>query len=126
MGISGAGITAALEAYRPVFMTVTFAFLAMAFYFTYRPRHGAATGQPDCCATQTPSADPSAPETPGGRRRFTMMAMNKAMLWLVTALAVAFLFFPQFFTRLLAPDDKQITPDMTRTLLKVEGMTCEG
>ena len=27
-----------IETYRPVFMVVTFGFLGMAFYFTYRPR----------------------------------------------------------------------------------------
>ena len=44
VGVSGAGIASALEAYRPLFMVVTIGFLAMAFYFTYRPKH-AAPGQ---------------------------------------------------------------------------------
>ena len=55
-----------------------------------------------------------------------MMAMNKAMLWVVTAMAVAFLFFPQFFTSLMVDGNEKITADMTRTVVKVEGMTCEG
>ena len=106
-------MTAALEEYRPVFMVVTFGFLGTAFYFTYRPRRVAA-GVPDCCQSQT------------GKRRFSMMAMNKAMLWAVTAMAVAFLFFPQILTNLMVSGNEKITAEMTRTVVKVEGMTCEG
>ena len=113
MGVSGAGMTAALEEYRPVFMVVTFGFLGTAFYFTYRPRRVAA-GVTDCCQPQT------------AKRRFSMMAMNKAMLWAVTAMAVAFLFFPQLFTNLMVGGNETITADMTRSVIKVEGMTCEG
>ena len=113
MGVSGAGMTAALEEYRPVFMVVTFGFLGTAFYYTYRP-HRVPAGVPDCCPPQT------------GKRRFSMMAMNKAMLWAVTAMAVAFLFFPQFFTSLMVDRNEKITADMTRTVIRVEGMTCEG
>jgi len=116
VGVSGAGIASALEAYRPLFMVVTFGFLTMAFYFTYRPRRAAA-GQTDCCA---------APTTTQGKPRFNMMAMNKVMLWGVTVLAVVFLFFPQYVTGLLGVGNDKITADMTRTVLQVEGMTCEG
>jgi hypothetical protein len=55
-----------------------------------------------------------------------MMTMNKVMLWAVTAMAIVFLFFPQFVTGLLAPDNGTITPDMNRVALTVEGMTCPG
>lgn len=113
MGVSGAGMTAALEEYRPLFMVVTFGFLGTAFYFTYRPRRGPADVA-DCCQPQM------------GKRRFSMMAMNKVMLWAVTAMAVAFLFFPQVFTSLMIDGKETITADMTRTVVKVEGMTCEG
>lgn len=37
-GVSGAGIAGAMESYRPLFIVLTFGFLAAAFYFTYRPR----------------------------------------------------------------------------------------
>ena len=107
-------MTAALEEYRPVFMVVTFGFLGTAFYVTYRPRRVVVTGAQDCCQPQS------------GKRRVSMMAMNKAMLWVVTAMAVAFLFFPQFFTSLMVDGNEKITADMTRTVVKVEGMTCEG
>ena len=103
-GISGAGMTTALEAYRPIFMVVTFAFLGLAFYLTYRPRQGpAATG------------------------RSKIMKMNKVMLWAVTVVAAVFLFCPQYFnfSGLLAAEG-EFTADMNRTVLTVEGMTCPG
>ena len=124
-GVSGAGMVAALEEYRPVMMVVTFSFLAAAFYFTYRPRSAKAT---DCCA-ESPQAvelsgSESAPVMPR-KRRFNMMAMNKAMLWGVTVMAVVFLFFPQTIMSFFKPND-DITADMTSTVLKIEGMTCLG
>lgn len=116
VGVSGAGIASTLEAYRPVFMVVTFGFLGAAFYFTYRPRKAA----DDCCA------DSCCPPAAQGRR-FTMMSLNKVMLWCVTVLAVAFLLFPQY-VGFLANDDGTtvITADMNRAIFQVEGMTCEG
>jgi hypothetical protein len=54
LGVSTAGLARmmrlGLETYRPVFMVVTFAFLGLAFYFTYRPRRAApaAAGAEDC------------------------------------------------------------------------------
>ena len=112
-GVSGAGLTSALETYRPYFIVITFGFLGMAFYFTYRPRHQTAGETADCCA---PSPKP---------RRFNMMALNKVMLWAVTVLAVVFLFFPQAVMGLFAADD-EFTADMQRTVVHVAGMTCPG
>ena len=115
-GVSGAGMIAAIEEYRPYMMVVTFSFLAMAFYFTYRPKKAAAAGQEDCCA---PAAD-------GPTRRFNMMTMNKVMLWAVTAMAIVFLFFPQFVTGMLTTDTGEFTADMDRTTVKIAHMTCFG
>jgi hypothetical protein len=106
-------MTAALEAYRPYFIVVTFSFLAAAFYMTYRPRPAGGAVE-DCCA----------PATDGGRR-FNMMTMNKIMLWAVTAMAVVFLFFPQAITGLFA-SGTEITADMDQSVIKVVGMTCPG
>ena len=116
VGVSGAGIASTLEAYRPIFMVVTFGFLGMAFYFTYRPRH-TANAAADCCSLSVESS---------GKRRFNMMAFNKVMLWTVTLMAVVFLFFPQAVTGLIGTGSDKITADMTRTEIKVVGMTCYG
>ena len=115
MGISGAGMTKALETYRPVFIVVTFGFLGSAFYLTYRPRRTAAGGAEDCCAQ--PAAI--------GRRRFDMMTLNKIMLWAVTVMAVVFLFFPQYVTGLFRSSG-EITAEMRRTVININGMTCLG
>jgi len=120
-GVSGAGMSQALESYRVPFMVVTFGFLGIAFYFTYRPRRANAGGTTDA----QPAAEPNATPAPPVKRRFNMMAMNKVMLWAVTVMAVLFLFFPQSITGLFAADD-EFTSDMQRTVLVVEGMTCEG
>lgn len=116
VGVSGAGIASALEAYRPLFMVVTFGFLGMAFYFTYRPRRVANTAA-DCCAPSSETV---------GKRRFNMMAFNKIMLWAVTLMAVVFLFFPQAVTGLIGGGSDKVTADMTRTEVKIVGMTCYG
>jgi hypothetical protein len=112
MGVSGAGMTTALETYRPVFMVVTFGLLGSAFYLTYRPRRPVANEAQDCCAS-SPS------------KHFNMMTLNKAMLWVVTVMAVVFLFFPQYLTNLFT-SPHEITTDMHRTVITVAGMTCPG
>lgn len=116
VGVSGAGIAATLETYRPLFMVVTFGFLGAAFYFTYRPKKAAAAAGHDCCAPE-----------PTGNRRFNMMALNKVMLWVVTVLAVAFLFFPSYVGLLFGTGDHAVvTEDMNWAVFQIEGMTCEG
>lgn len=56
-----------------------------------------------------------------------MMTFNKAMLWIVTVLAVAFLFFPSYVGALLGNgNENAITNDMHQAVIQVEGMTCEG
>ena len=99
-GVSGAGMMTALEAYRPILMVVTFSFLGIAFYLTYRPRRVAAG-------------------------RGGIVAVNKVMLWLVTAAAAFLLFCPGYLTG-LASEKGGFTADMNRTVLAVEGMTCPG
>ena len=107
-GVSGAGMIAVIEEYRPYMMVVTFSFLGMAFYFTYRPKRASA-GQEDCCA----------PAAGSGTRRFNMMTMNKVMLWGVTALAIVFLFFPQLVTSLIASGTGEFIADMDRTIVRI-------
>lgn len=124
VGVSGAGIASTLEAYRPYFMVVTFGFLGMAFYFTYRPQRGTSKEAGGCCETVTiQQGDCCATAT----KRFTMLTFNKAMLWVVTLLAIAFLFFPNYVGAFLGNgDDTNVTEDMNRAVIKIDGMTCEG
>lgn len=51
--------------------------------------------------------------------------MNKIMLWVVAAMAVAFLFFPQQIMGFVMPSNSSqiITDDMEKTVLLVDGMT---
>jgi copper chaperone CopZ len=59
-----------------------------------------------------------------------MMTLNKVMLWLVTGVAVAFLFFPNtmklFLSARGAGEPATDNPLVRTTTLSVEGMTCEG
>jgi copper chaperone CopZ len=126
-GVSGAGIAGALEAYRPLFIVLTFGFLAAAFYLTYRPRKSQAT-EGDCCST---AHDCCAVPKEGTKRRFSMMTMNKIMLWAVTLLAVLFLVFPKSVSVFLASQAAEsettaTNPLVMKTAIAIEGMTCEG
>lgn len=126
LGVSGAGIASTLEAYRPLFIVVTFGFLGAAFCFTYRPHRTVVGGAHDCCSPQPAEGTEDCCATPD-RGHFSVAALNKVMLWVVTALAVAFLLFPNYVGAFLGGGDgKRVTTSMNRASLKVEGMTCEG
>jgi copper chaperone CopZ/NADH:ubiquinone oxidoreductase subunit 3 (subunit A) len=125
-GVSGAGIAGALDAYRPMFITLTVAFLAAAFYFTYLPRKAALASE-DCCATAHGCC---AAPGPTSKRRFNMLTLNKVMLWVVTVIAIAFLFFPnymRFFLSNRGSGEPATNNLLVRTTpFSVEGMTCKG
>ncbi|REJ87845.1 MAG: Mercuric transport protein MerT [Planctomycetota bacterium] len=104
-GISGAGVAATLETYRPLFIVVTVAFLGTAFYLTYRPQKS-----DSCCA---------------GERRPTGQRFSKAMLWLVTVLAGGFLFFPNYVDSIVG-GHSSVSEGMDTTVFHIEGMSCEG
>jgi len=125
VGVSGAGVAATLETYRPLFMVVTFGFLGAAFYFTYRPKKAADAAGHGCCVTEPPEGESCCTTT--GEGRFSMMSVNKVMLWVVTVLAVAFLFFPSYVGLLFGTGNKAaVTKSMNRAVFQIEGMTCEG
>jgi copper chaperone CopZ len=126
LGVSGAGIAGALDAYRPWFIASTVACLAAAFYFTYRPRRLASASEGCCAAAEGCCAAPST----AGKRRFNRRTLNKVMLWGVTALAAAFVLFPNYMKFFLAGGDTgepaaKSAPVRTTTF-SVKGMTCEG
>jgi copper chaperone CopZ len=124
VGVSGAGLAGALDAYRPLFITSTALCLAAAFYFTYRPRRTNPASK-DCC---DPATDCCA--TPTARHGIAAMTLNKVMLWCVTVLAVAFLFFPNYVRFFLAEGGTNAidanSPLVKTTTFSVKGMTCEG
>ncbi|MCA9117628.1 MAG: hypothetical protein KDA79_21305, partial [Planctomycetaceae bacterium] len=72
-GVSGAGIAATLETYRPLFIVVTFGFLGAALYFTCRPKKAAAAAGHGCCTTKSAKGEDCC--APIGKRRFKMMAL---------------------------------------------------
>jgi copper chaperone CopZ len=126
VGISGVGIAATMEAFRPLFIVVTFGFLTAAFYYSYRPRKlaaddGIASGASESQGKTAPCC------TPPRSRRFRMMTLNNVMLWVVTAFAAAFLLFPSYVGLLLSTGSGTAVPDgMNRAIVKIEGMSCEG
>jgi copper chaperone CopZ len=123
-GVSGAGIAGALESCRPLFIIVSAAFLVSAFYFAYRPRKAASASENCCAAAHDCCASPTS------KGRFNAIALNKGVLWVVTAVAIAFLFFPSYMKFFLtggrngeaAANDAPVQT----TAFSVEGMTCEG
>lgn len=123
VGVSGAGIAATLEAYRPLFIVVTCGFLGAAFYFTYRPKKAIEVGS-DCCAVEATGGDDCCSPS---KWRFTMMTMNKVMLWGVTVVAIAFLFFPSYAGMLFGTGNSAaVTENMNQAVFQIDGMTCEG
>ncbi|MDA1051333.1 MAG: hypothetical protein O3C40_12755 [Planctomycetota bacterium] len=91
---------------------MTFAFLGLAFYLTYRPRRTPATAADNSGQSATITASP----------RSNIMTFNRVLLWGVTVVAVVFLFFPQAFTSFDTAND-EFTADMDRTVITIEGMT---
>jgi copper chaperone CopZ len=126
VGISGAGIAATLEAYRPWFIAVTFALLAVAFYLTYRPRKTSAAGGHNCCDADS-AEPPDACCTVPGKGHARPTAWNKRMLWVVTALAIAFVLWPYYGGLLLGTSERNSRAAITKQLvLRIDGMSCQG
>lgn len=135
-GISGGALAAGFEASRPVLLPLTFALLGLAFYFTYRKPAAAVGGSgkagtgDDCCTVPGNDAGSESCCTPE-KKGFTIRKMNKVMLWPLTALVLAFAFFPNYVGFLLtsgAPPARTASPDLAdvRWTLAISGMTCEG
>ncbi|GAB4179892.1 MAG: hypothetical protein Tsb0017_28700 [Geothermobacteraceae bacterium] len=82
LGIGSAGALVALEPWRPWMMVLTFLFLGLGFYVTYRKPKTTAGAGSDCCS-------------PGRRKR------QKTLLWLATLFSLVMLFWPQIMPALL-------------------------
>ncbi len=125
VGVSSVGVASALETYRPVLIVVTFGFLAAAFYFTYRSR-GKAAGEHICCPPESTEVDSGCCASTG-TGRFSMMAANKIMLWVVALLAVVFLLFPHYVGALLGSSEANTaTANTNRAIVRIDGMSCDA
>lgn len=126
VGVSGAGVAAVLEEYRAYFATATLGFLGVAFYLTYRQKRVENTDDQNCCADSGKHSTCHSLNTSIVRRDSSMKTLQRASLWTATAIAVAFLFFPNYLS-VLSGSDK--TPSETadeQLTIRLEGMTCEG
>ncbi|MBI3466986.1 MAG: cation transporter [Planctomycetes bacterium] len=139
-GFSAAGAGSFFGEYRPFFVSATFVLLSLAWYLTYRPaidrawiRLRGKTLQPTaeaCCAGQpSPGASHSCCAPAASRRRwFAMRRFNQVMLWIATAVVIAFTLFPSYAGFLLGDAKSQQAAETTAATvsLKIEGMTCEA
>lgn len=106
LGIGSVSIFSSLEKYRPLFMIVTFTFIGIAFYLTYRTKKS-----DECCDINKVKID----------------RIRKIVLWTITAVAVGLLLFPYVYGTLGKSDSVvQMNDDLQKVVITVEGMTCEA
>lgn len=106
LGIGSVGVFSSLGRYRLIFMLVTFTFLGIAFYLTYRKKRTTDA----CCDINTIKKE----------------RIKKIALWVIAAVAVGLLLFPyvyEAFNRL--PATVSLSEYQKRAVIRVEGMTCE-
>lgn len=111
VGLSGAGVGAALEAYRPLFLAATVGLLGAGFYLTYRrPRAAAACAVEGC-------------ERPRAARA------GRVLLWIATVAVVVFTTYP-YVAGALATTSRAGTATAGATTatarLHIDGMDCEA
>ena len=106
LGIGGIGIFSSLEKYRPLFMIITFAFIGMAFYLTYRTKKS-----DECCDIDKVKID----------------RIRKIVLWTITVVAVGLLLSPYVYGTFGKSDSAvQMNDDLQKVVITVEGMACEA
>lgn len=106
LGMGSIGIFSSLEKYRPLFMIITFAFIGMAFYLTYRKKNGG-----DCCEI----------------KQVKMDRIKRISLWVIAAVAVGLMLFPYVYGHFGRSDSATpMSDDLQQVVIKVEGMTCEA
>ncbi len=114
------GLGAVLEPFRPYLIGLTFAFLGMAFYFTYRPQRA----RDECCAVSHSDARCCAAPASHTKR------FQKAALWLVTLFAAGTLLVPA----LPIPRSEHgselgkapVTASVQTVMLRVDRITCHA
>ena len=111
VGLSAAGIGTFFERYRPIFLIIAAALLGLGFYLNYFRKARCEPGS--SCDTPKP-----------GLRK-----MNRGMLWVSTALVLAFAFFPSYVGHVFGvrPTAAEPTSASTDTwTIDIQGMTCAG
>jgi len=133
IGVSGGALSATFEVWRPVLLPVTFALLGLAFYSSYRkPRvvrsaAGDASGPGERCSTNDSVSNIEACCQPAGAGVSTLKRVNKVMLWVVTVFVLAFAFFPSYVGYVIGGGDTLAArTDVEKTVVAIEGMTCEA
>lgn len=76
-GIGSIGVFSSLERYRPLFITITFAFIGAAFYVSYCKKKNADA----CCDIN----------------EIKKNRVKKIILWVIIALAIGLVLFPYFY-----------------------------
>ena len=110
LGAGGFAASALFEKWRPVFLVVTFALLALAWFLTYRKRKSTCE-EGSACATKP------------------LSKWNKLILWLATGLVLVTTAFPALSSailRMTQSDAPVIVADANSAVLKVKipGMDC--
>lgn len=111
-GASAAGIAGFFEAYRPYLLGATGLLLASGFYVVYLRKEKCGPGE--ACAVPNPR----------------LQRVNKIMLWVATAVVVAFALFPNYVGYLLGSSNQPALPAEPTSgesrVFRVDGMTCEA
>jgi copper chaperone CopZ len=106
LGIGSIGIFSSLEQYRPLFMIITFVFIGVAFYLTYRKKKN-----DECCDI----------------KKFKLDRIKKIALWAITAVAVGLLLFPYVYGAFGKSDSvAPMSGDLQKIVIEIKGMTCEA
>ena len=120
-GISGGVVSAKFEALRPVLVPVTFALLALGWYFTLKPMR---TSDGDACASPDDGGESCCPPERAGK--FSVRKFNLGMLTFATVMSFAFAFFPNYLGAMVSVGSDANTATGQSVVLGIEGMTCTG
>lgn len=116
IGASAAGVALTLQRFRLHLIGVALGLLALAFYLNHRR-----TPRPPACAPGGGCAVP---------HNSNLVRLNRAVLWICTALVLAFAFFPSYAGRLFGAAPPSVSaasePGTQDWTLPVSGMTCAG
>lgn len=110
LGVSAGGVAGFLDAYRPWLLGAAALLLAVAFYLTY---------------FRAPVCPPGDSCPPRSRLRL----FNQVILWLATAVVLAFALFPNYVGLLVGGAEstpREDTPAVETITLRIGGMTCKA